>query len=111
MRPSYADESQVFEHLLPTEERIWGLPIGSCDRPAFDGDGTFAAGKLDRRTHECVGDTLSSVPDPDEEAWYEPDPFVLGGYSIAQDLASSADSYGVPGSRAAGAPSDRLARH
>jgi hypothetical protein len=65
-RPFHAAKSQIFEHLLPAEERISRPPIGSCERPAFNGNGTFAAGKFDRRAHECVGNPLGSVAGPDE---------------------------------------------
>jgi hypothetical protein len=64
--PFHAAESEIFEDLLPTEERISGRPIRSGDRPAFDGRSPFATGKLDRRAHKRVGDTLGSVANPDE---------------------------------------------
>src|SRR4029450_8545780 len=86
-RPFHAAEAQLFEHLLPTEERIWGPPIGSGDRPAVGGRGTFLAGKFDRRAHKGAGDPLATVPGQDEEAWEKPDAFVLGADAIVQECA------------------------
>ena len=100
---------QLVEDLLPTEERICGLPIGSSKWPAFDGGRTFAAGQVNRRTHQGVGDPLASVPGPDEEARQEPDAFVFGASPTTSDLASSAGR--VPRPRTAGAPTDRLGSH
>ena len=62
-------------------------------------------------THERVGDPSASVLSPDEEAREKPDALVLDAFPTSQDLASSADSNGVPRPRTAGAPTDRLASH
>src|SRR4029078_12109012 len=70
-------ECQGFEHPLPAEEGICGPLIGSCAGPASNGDCTFTAGKFDRCPHQRVGDALTAVPDPDEEARQQPGGFVL----------------------------------
>lgn len=85
--------------------------MGSSKRPAFDGEGTFAAGEFDRGTHERVRHALASVLTPDEEAREKPDAVVLGAFPMSEDLASSADGDGVSRPRTAGAPTDRLASH
>jgi len=109
--PFDAAEPQILEHRLSTEERICGLPIGPSQRPAFDRDGTLAAGQFDRGTHERIGDPLTSVPDPDEQARQEPHARILIARPTTHDLASSARGAGVPRTRTAGAPTDRLASH
>jgi hypothetical protein len=63
-----AVETEVFEHLLATEECVGRVPLRSSQRPAFDGRRTFAAGQFDRCTHERVADALAPVPSPDEDA-------------------------------------------
>ena len=83
-------------------------PFGFGQGPAFNGGGTFAAGQLDRRTYERVGNALAAAPGPYEEAGQEPHGLILIGCTISHDLASWSGGGNIPRSWAAGAPADRV---
>jgi hypothetical protein len=101
-------KAEVFEELLPAEERVRRALDGSGDGPPLDRAGTFAVRQFDRRGHERMRNSSASAALANEDARDEPDGGPLRVDLPSCDLDQCSGRTLVPRPPATGAPADRF---